>query len=62
MPKLEISLIPALKIFLLNLPMLKKSYKEIRANMISGIQMNRLLQGDVGSGKPMLPFMFTYSS
>lgn len=32
----------------------KRVIKEIRADMMSGMQMNRLLQGDVGSGKTMV--------
>jgi len=32
----------------------KRVIKEIRGDMISGKQMNRLLQGDVGSGKTMV--------
>ena len=32
----------------------KRVIKEIRADMTSGSQMNRLLQGDVGSGKTMV--------
>ncbi len=32
----------------------KKVIKEIRSDMMSGHQMNRLLQGDVGSGKTMV--------
>jgi ATP-dependent DNA helicase RecG len=32
----------------------KRVIKEIRADMMSGHQMNRLLQGDVGSGKTMV--------
>lgn len=35
----------------------KRVLKEIRADMRSGRQMNRLLQGDVGSGKTMVAFM-----
>ncbi len=32
----------------------KRVIKEIRADLVSGSQMNRLLQGDVGSGKTMV--------
>ncbi len=35
----------------------KKVLKEIRADLGSGAQMNRLLQGDVGSGKTMVAIM-----
>lgn len=35
----------------------KRVIKEIRADMGSGIQMNRLLQGDVGSGKTIVGLM-----
>lgn len=35
----------------------KRVIKEIRADMGSGLQMNRLLQGDVGSGKTIVAFM-----
>jgi len=35
----------------------KRVIKEIRANMKSGYQMNRLLQGDVGSGKTLVALM-----
>ena len=35
----------------------KRVLKEIRADMATGRQMNRLLQGDVGSGKTMVAFM-----
>ena len=35
----------------------KRVLKEIRADLGSGAQMNRLLQGDVGSGKTIVAFM-----
>ena len=35
----------------------KRVIKEIRQDTISGFQMNRLLQGDVGSGKTMVALM-----
>lgn len=35
----------------------KRVIREIRMDMCSGRQMNRLLQGDVGSGKTMVAFM-----
>lgn len=35
----------------------KRVIKEIRADLGSGAQMNRLLQGDVGSGKTIVGFM-----
>ena len=35
----------------------KKVIKEIRSDLGGGIQMNRLLQGDVGSGKTMVAIM-----
>jgi ATP-dependent DNA helicase RecG len=40
-------------IYLLNLQALKRVIKEIRTDMGSNAQMNRLLQGDVGSGKQL---------
>ncbi len=35
----------------------KRVIKEIRSNIVSGKQMNRLLQGDVGSGKTMVAIL-----
>jgi len=35
----------------------KRVLKEIRANTATGVQMNRLVQGDVGSGKTVVGFM-----
>ncbi|MCH5214323.1 MAG: ATP-dependent DNA helicase RecG [Muribaculaceae bacterium] len=35
----------------------KRVVKEIRGDLLSGHQMNRLLQGDVGSGKTMVAFL-----
>ena len=35
----------------------KRVLKEIRSNIGSGVHMNRLLQGDVGSGKTVVGFM-----
>lgn len=35
----------------------KRVLKEIRSNTATGIQMNRLVQGDVGSGKTVVGFM-----
>lgn len=35
----------------------KRVLKEIRTDLISGKQMNRLIQGDVGSGKTIVAFM-----
>ncbi len=32
----------------------KKAWEEIRSEMVSGVRMNRLLQGDVGSGKTVI--------
>jgi ATP-dependent DNA helicase RecG len=37
----------------------KRVIKEIRADIGSGIHMNRLLQGDVGSGKTLVALMIT---
>jgi ATP-dependent DNA helicase RecG len=41
-------------IFLLNSLERKKVIKEIRTDMGTNAQMNRLLQGDVGSGKTIV--------
>ena len=38
-------------------PAQKRVIKEIRSDLGSGAQMNRLLQGDVGSGKTIVAFM-----
>ena len=35
----------------------KRVLKEIRADVVSGLQMNRLLQGDVGSGKTLVAIL-----
>ena len=35
----------------------KRVVKEIRADTVTGHQMNRLLQGDVGSGKTLVALM-----
>ena len=35
----------------------KRVLKEIRSDLGTGAQMNRLLQGDVGSGKTIVAFM-----
>ncbi|MGN0216541.1 MAG: ATP-dependent DNA helicase RecG [Prevotella sp.] len=35
----------------------KRVMHEIRADLVSGLQMNRLLQGDVGSGKTLVALM-----
>ncbi len=35
----------------------KRVIKEIRKDVLSGVQMNRLLQGDVGSGKTIVAFI-----
>ncbi len=35
----------------------KRVIKEVRTNMLTGHQMNRLIQGDVGSGKTLVAFL-----
>ncbi len=35
----------------------KRVLKEIRSDVVSGVQMNRLLQGDVGSGKTLVAIL-----